>query len=280
MDYFDRQIRIDNWSQDRISGTTALCLGVGGLGSVVTMNLCRLGVGKIILIDKDVVDAHNLNRQLLFSVQDIGKPKAQAARENLMNIHNLCTEIEVYVFDILENWAQAVKLSKEATVIFNMIDHGDYFDMAAQSLAIARKIPLIQGGTFSQCLTIDFFIAKPCLLCGNDGMDSNIIDLIIPSKILQLDRLDMLPKNNNPIGQSNVYLCGMCGMMMTSILGQFLINDPEIKISHRVIFYVSTLESVKFDTEVNPNCKFCSCDSSEEKLDVEIVDENSISKEI
>jgi hypothetical protein len=37
---------------------------------------------------------------------------------------------------------------------------------------------------------------------------------------------------------------------------------------------------VKFDTEVNPNCKFCSCDSSEEKLDVEIVDENSISKEI
>lgn len=278
MDYFDRQIRIQNWSQDKISSTTALCLGVGGLGSVVAMNLCRLGIGKIILIDKDIVDSHNLNRQLLFTISDIGRPKAEAARVNLSSSHNLQSQIESYMFDIVENWNQVVKLSQEATVIFNMIDHGDYFDIAAQSLALARKIPLIQGGTFSQCLTIDFFVNKPCLLCGNEGMDQSIIEQILPSKILEMDRLDMLPRNNNPIGQSNVYLCGMCGMMMTAMLGQYLINDPEIKMANRVIFYVSTMESVKFDTETNPNCKLCS--SCIESVKTNSIDENSISKNI
>jgi molybdopterin/thiamine biosynthesis adenylyltransferase len=41
----------------------------------VALGLCRLGVKKIFLVDKDVVDAHNLNRQILFSKEDVGLPK-------------------------------------------------------------------------------------------------------------------------------------------------------------------------------------------------------------
>ncbi len=52
-----------------------MVLGVGGLGSIVTINMLRLGVGKLFLVDFDVVDIHNLNRQLLFSHADVGKPK-------------------------------------------------------------------------------------------------------------------------------------------------------------------------------------------------------------
>jgi molybdopterin/thiamine biosynthesis adenylyltransferase len=48
---------------------------VGGLGTNVALGLCRLGVQKIFLVDKDVVDAHNLNRQILFSKEDVGVPK-------------------------------------------------------------------------------------------------------------------------------------------------------------------------------------------------------------
>ena len=47
-------------------------MGVGGLGSVVMMNLLRLGVKKLFLLDYDVVDVHNLNRQLMFTPGDIG----------------------------------------------------------------------------------------------------------------------------------------------------------------------------------------------------------------
>ena len=50
-------------------------MGVGGLGSVVAISLMRLGVGKLYLVDYDVVDIHNLNRQIIFSKADVGKPK-------------------------------------------------------------------------------------------------------------------------------------------------------------------------------------------------------------
>lgn len=73
--YFDRQIRIPNWDQKKIENQVAFCLGIGGLGSTVAIDLCRLGFKKVFLLDYDVVDSHNLNRQALFSVSQIGKPK-------------------------------------------------------------------------------------------------------------------------------------------------------------------------------------------------------------
>ena len=51
-------------------------LGVGGLGCAVSMACGRLGVKKIIMLDKDTVDASNLNRQILFRPEDVGLPKA------------------------------------------------------------------------------------------------------------------------------------------------------------------------------------------------------------
>lgn len=103
MDPFDRQKRIDGWKQDLIENAIAVCFGVGGLGSVVAINLCRLGVGKIILIDKDVVDLHNLNRQLLFSLTDVGRDKVIAAKESLDRNHNIRSSIEEFKIDIVEN---------------------------------------------------------------------------------------------------------------------------------------------------------------------------------
>jgi adenylyltransferase/sulfurtransferase len=55
-------------------------LGVGGLGCGVAMGLARLGVRKLIMIDRDVVDESNLNRQILFTREDIGKPKAETGK--------------------------------------------------------------------------------------------------------------------------------------------------------------------------------------------------------
>lgn len=69
---FDRQVRIELWDQDKLKNQTALILGVGGLGSVVMMNLLRLGIHKLILVDYDTVDIHNLNRQLMFTPGDVG----------------------------------------------------------------------------------------------------------------------------------------------------------------------------------------------------------------
>lgn len=65
---FDRQVRIDLWNQDKLREQTVLILGIGGLGSVILMNILRLGVKKVIIIDYDIVDIHNLNRQIIYSL--------------------------------------------------------------------------------------------------------------------------------------------------------------------------------------------------------------------
>lgn len=133
---FDRQVRIELWDQNVIAGQTALILGVGGLGSVVLINLLRLGVKKIILVDYDVVDVHNLNRQLIYSAKDTGRRKVGTAIENskFHNVNN--TEVIGFDGDALKNWQTIVGFAKESNVVFNCIDYGDKFDAAVSSLCL------------------------------------------------------------------------------------------------------------------------------------------------
>lgn len=87
-------------------------MGVGGLGSVVMIALLRLGVKKIIIVDYDVVDNHNMNRQLMFSVKDIGKRKVDCAIKNA-EFHNVGnTLIEGFHGNALLNWKQMVEFAK------------------------------------------------------------------------------------------------------------------------------------------------------------------------
>ena len=69
---------------------------------------------------------------MLFDYNDINKPKAEMAKEKLIKNHliNPNTVIEAYNMCALKNWQKIVELSKDATIIFNMIDVGDYFDAA------------------------------------------------------------------------------------------------------------------------------------------------------
>ena len=95
MGVFDRQQRMQNWDQSKIEQAVCLVLGVGGLGTGVALGLARLGVGKIILLDKDVVDISNLNRQVLFRATDVGKEKATIAKERLIENHVVSDKTQV-----------------------------------------------------------------------------------------------------------------------------------------------------------------------------------------
>jgi molybdopterin/thiamine biosynthesis adenylyltransferase len=135
---------------------TVLVLGLGGLGSVVLTSILRLGVKKVLVVDYDVVEVHNLNRQILYTVENVGKPKVDCAVHN-SKFHNIGgTEVEGHNFDAVENWGKVVDLAKQSTVIFNCIDYGDKYDIAVASLCMALGLPLILGGTFATMFTIDF----------------------------------------------------------------------------------------------------------------------------
>jgi len=73
--------------QKKIKAASVLCIGTGGLGAPVSLYLAAAGVGRIGLVDFDVVDFSNLQRQVLFSTADVGRTKLEAARDRLKGIN-------------------------------------------------------------------------------------------------------------------------------------------------------------------------------------------------
>lgn len=73
--------------QERLAASRALVIGAGGLGSPALQYLAAAGVGRIGIVDVDVVDETNLQRQTIFATGDIGRPKAQAAAERVQAIN-------------------------------------------------------------------------------------------------------------------------------------------------------------------------------------------------
>ncbi len=74
--------------QKRLGGKTAVIVGLGALGSVSSQLLARAGIGNLILIDRDIVELSNLQRQGLFGERDIGKPKASSAERHIRKINS------------------------------------------------------------------------------------------------------------------------------------------------------------------------------------------------
>src|SRR5436309_477780 len=75
--------------QKRLKNARVLCVGAGGLGSPALMYLAAAGVGTLGIIDFDVVDESNLQRQVIHGQSDIGRAKAESARDSVLEINPL-----------------------------------------------------------------------------------------------------------------------------------------------------------------------------------------------
>lgn len=84
---YARQRLSPGWSQERLASVRVLVAGAGALGNEALKNLALLGVGRLLLVDHDLVERSNLSRTLLFSEQDVGTPKALAAARALARLH-------------------------------------------------------------------------------------------------------------------------------------------------------------------------------------------------
>jgi molybdopterin/thiamine biosynthesis adenylyltransferase/rhodanese-related sulfurtransferase len=87
---YDRHIIIPEFgleAQKKLKAAKVLVVGSGGLGSPVLLYLAAAGVGTVGIVDFDVVDDSNLHRQVLFGVTEVGKSKAEAAKDRLLNLN-------------------------------------------------------------------------------------------------------------------------------------------------------------------------------------------------
>lgn len=75
-------------AQEKLKAARVLLVGLGGLGSPVSLYLCAAGVGTLGLVDRDAVELHNLHRQVLFSEEDVGRSKLEAGAERLRGLNS------------------------------------------------------------------------------------------------------------------------------------------------------------------------------------------------
>ena len=106
--------------QKRLKNSSVLVVGAGGLGSPMLLYLAAAGVGRIGIVDPDVVDVSNLQRQVLYTVADIGKPKAETAREKMlaMNPH-----IDIQAFFMPLNRENALDLVAQYDIVADGTDN-------------------------------------------------------------------------------------------------------------------------------------------------------------
>src|SRR5216683_2924459 len=106
--------------QLKLKNANVLLIGTGGLGAPLGLYLAAAGVGKLGLVDFDVVDFTNLQRQVTFGTSDVGKPKSEAARARLANLN---PDIEIQSFETQLTSANALELFKDFDVIVDGTDN-------------------------------------------------------------------------------------------------------------------------------------------------------------
>ncbi len=106
--------------QRRLKQARVLVVGSGGLGSPLLLYLAAAGVGAIGIVDFDVVDASNLQRQVLFGIQDVGRPKVEAAAER---IRSLNPYIEVKTYNTQLSSANALEIIKDYDLVADGTDN-------------------------------------------------------------------------------------------------------------------------------------------------------------
>ncbi len=136
--------------QQRLGAGFAVVVGCGALGTVISSALVRAGVGRVRVIDRDFIEYHNLQRQLLYTERDIeeGLPKAVAAERHLREA-NSAVEVEGIVADFSRTNAE--KLVEGADVIVDGLDNFEtrFLDQrrgpqAADPLGVRRSRRLIR----------------------------------------------------------------------------------------------------------------------------------------
>lgn len=188
-------------AQSKLAQATAVVVGLGALGSVASSTLARAGVGRLVVVDRDLVELENLQGQILYDEDDLGKPKAVAAAERLSKINRAIT-IEPRVVDLT---ARTIGSALDGAQV--VIDGTDNFETRylVNDWCVKHRVPWIYTGAIAQhgqvmpvrpgvsaclrCLLPDLPPAGSYGTCDTDGILSPVSQIVANLEVVEALKL-------------------------------------------------------------------------------------------
>jgi adenylyltransferase/sulfurtransferase len=130
--------------QKRLKASSILLIGAGGLGSPLGLYLAAAGIGRIGLVDYDVVDFSNLQRQVLHGTPDVGRPKLQSAKDRLQAIN---PEVQIDLYETRLTSANALDIFKAYDIIIDGTDNFPTRYLVNDACVLLKK-PNVYGSIF------------------------------------------------------------------------------------------------------------------------------------
>lgn len=144
MDFFSRQKQMFSLEENkRLRQGVVFIAGAGGLGTHQAIALQRMGIKKIYITDYDVIEASNLNRQILYGCKDIGLLKSQCAKQLLDGFG-----LNVEIVALTEKITADIELPQDVDVLLDALDNFAA-RFALEKIAQKQQLPFIHGGIHS-----------------------------------------------------------------------------------------------------------------------------------
>ncbi|MCS7228272.1 MAG: molybdopterin-synthase adenylyltransferase MoeB, partial [Endomicrobia bacterium] len=228
--------------QKKIKKASVIVIGSGGLGSPVLLYLAAAGVGRIGIVDFDKVDETNLQRQIIHSITEVGKPKVESAKKRILDLNPL---VNVETYNTILNKENATKILSNYDVI---IDGTDNFPTRylLSDLSVWLKKPLVYASIFRFEGQVSVFDSTkgPCYRC------------LFPTPP---------PPGEVPsCAEGGVLgvLPGVIGVLQSLETLKIILNIGEVLIGKLLIFNALDLKFHEVEVKKDPDCPVCGVNPS------------------
>jgi len=238
---YSRQImlpQIGVEGQQALQQSHVLLIGLGGLGSPVAMYLAAAGVGTLTLVDHDKVDLSNLQRQIVHTTADIGRPKVESAHDHLRALN---PDINIYTISHKLDKTALVEQASQADLV---IDATDNFAVRflINEVCVQTKTPLVSGAAIRLEGQVSVF--------RNDKDDSPCYHCLYKDE----GELDQSCSANGVLAP----LVGIIGSIQALEALKILANFGEDLNGRLLILDANTMEWRSIKLKKDPGCPVCS----------------------
>ena len=210
LDRYSRQVMLDEIGyQGQLKLKTAkICVvGVGGLGNPIITILVAMGVGKIRIVDRDIIESSNLHRQTMFDDSDVGEIKVEVAEKKLRKLN---PDVQIDALPISVNDYNAIEVVDGCDVVIDALDSVNA-RYALNKACVAKDTPFVTGaavGAFGQAFTVlpkqsaCYHCIFPALdedsmpTCSIEGVHPSILSIIGGIEVSEAVRIIMGKKPN------------------------------------------------------------------------------------